>query len=135
MKQSLPSIRQVAYIPCELLSPYILYRYAAKLPVGIFSTPTSVQIFSDASCESESTFDKGDYIEKTELTFSTVDVIPEDRPLAFVVTDNNDQSYLIGLREDPFPAVEVTSSIAPDSNIRKVKVIFTSKKSLIPCSV
>lgn len=62
MKQSLPSIRQVAYIPCELLSPYILYRYAAKLPVGIFSTPTLVQIYSDASCESESTFDKGDFI-------------------------------------------------------------------------
>lgn len=77
----------------------------------------------------------GTYYESTTLQFTTTDKIRQMQQLAFVVTDVNNQSYVIGCKEAPYPVVDITTNLDNDNNISHVKVSFSRKKSLIPCVV
>lgn len=135
MKQSLPGIKAISFVPCHLLSPNIVEKHRAGIPVGVFSTSTPIEHYGNASCEAESEYINGGYSEKTVLQFTTTDEILQKPELAFVVTDVHDKSYLIGVKEAPFPIVDITQKIDDDTNINQVKVTFQRQKSLIPCSV
>lgn len=135
MKQSLPGIKAISIVPCHLLSPNIVEKYRAGIPVGVFSTSTPIEHYGNASCEAESEYINGGYSEKTVLQFTTTDEILQKPELAFVVTDVHDKSYLIGVKEAPFPMVDITQKIDDDTNINQVKVTFQRQKSLIPCAV
>ena len=134
-KQSLPGIKAISYVPCRLLSPNILEKYRAGVPIGVFAYSKSIEHYGNASCEAESEYIGGGYFEKTSLDFTTTDEIPQTRELAFVVTDVHDKSYLIGVKEAPFPIVNITTKVDDETNISEVKVTFQRQKSLIPCSV
>lgn len=135
MKQSLPGIKAISFVPCHLLSPNIAEKHRAGIPVGVFSTSTPIEHYGNASCEAESEYINGGYSEKTVLQFTTTDEILQKPELAFVVTDVHDKSYLIGVKEAPFPMVDITQKIDDDTNIYQVKVTFQRQKSLIPCAV
>lgn len=135
IKQSLPGIKAISFVPCNLLSPDIVEKYRAGIPVGVFSVSTPIEHYGDASCEAESEYNNGSYLEKTVLQFTTTDEILQRKALAFVVTDVHDKSYLIGCKEAPFPMVDITTKIDDDTNIHEVKVTFTRQKSLIPCGI
>ena len=134
-KQSLPGIKAISYVPCRLLSPNILEKYRAGVPIGVFAYSKSIEHYGNASWEAESEYIRGGYFEKTSLDFTTTDEIPQSQELAFVVTDVHDKSYLIGVMEAPFPIVNITTKVDDETNIAEVKVTFTRHKSLIPCSV
>lgn len=135
MKQSLPGITAVFYLPCSALVPNVMAKHLAKIPVGVFSTLYGLAVHGDGECEAESSDENGSNSEKTTLQFTTTDEIPTDKPLAFVVEDANHQFYLIGAREKPYPIVEASKRIDPEKNVFDVKVTFTAQKSLIPCIV
>ena len=69
------------------------------------------------------------------MEFTTTDEILQMQELAFVVTDVHDKSYLIGVKEAPFPIVNITTKVDDETNISEVKVTFQRQKSLIPCVV
>ena len=52
-----------------------------------------------------------------------------------MVTDVHDKSYLIGVKEAPFPIVNITTKVDDETNISEVKVTFSRLKSLIPCAI
>ncbi len=135
MKQSLPNIIKIGTVPCEVLSPNIMEKHLAQVPVGVFQTPTAIEHYGNATCEAEQEYDNSNYLEKTSLQFSTTDELKQYPPMAFVITDAQNKSWIIGTKEPPYPIVEISKSIEKDSNIFAVKVTFTRKKSLIPCSV
>ena len=135
MKQSLPGIKAISFVPCHLLSPNIVEKHRAGIPVGVFSTSTPIEHYGNASCEAESEYINGGYSEKTVLQFTTTDEILQKPELAFVVTDVHDKSYLIGVKEAPFPIVNITTKVDDETNISEVKVTFQRQKSRIPCSV
>ena len=135
MQHSLPGIRAISYLPCSLLAPHIIEKYRAGLPIAVFSPSTPIEHYGDASCIAESEYTNGGYYEKTTLSCTTTDTIPQSVPIAFVVTDVADHSFLIGCREAPIPIVEITKQIDKESNIFEVKVTFQREKSLIECSV
>ena len=132
MKQSLPSIAFIGYLPCSELPPDLLLKYLSGMPVSIFSAPTSVEHYGNASCEAVSEYDNGSRLEKTTLRFTTADEVPERQDLAFLVKDVQGRGYVIGQKEPPFPMVEKFTSVDKDENIKEVKVVFTVRKSLIP---
>ena len=134
MTQSLPSICYIGYLHCSELPPDILNKYLAGMPVAINTSHTPIEIYGDASCESVSEHDNGSRLEKTTLQFSTTDEIPECQDLAFVVKDAQGKSYVIGQKEAPYPMVEIDTSVNKDKNVKVVKVVFSARKSLIPCS-
>lgn len=135
MKQSLPSIIKIGYVPCSLLAPNILQKYLAGVPVGIFQIPTDVEHYGNAKCEAEQEYDNGSYSEKAVLSFTTTQSILNYSNLAFIVTTAEGRSFVIGQREEPFPIVEISEKINEDTNIYEVKVTFTCQKSLVPCVV
>ena len=134
MKQSLPALKSIAYLPCSLLPPDTLEKYLTGIPVGIFAAVTPVVYFDSSSCEAEAEYHNGVSYEKTTLKFRTTDEIPRSQDIAFVITDVQGKSYLIGHRELPYPMVAITSVIDKDTNIFEVKVAFSARKSLIPCA-
>ena len=77
----------------------------------------------------------GTYYESTTLQFTTTDEIRQMQQLAFVVTDVNNHTYVIGCKEAPYPVVDITTNIDKDNNFSHVKVSFSRQKSLIPCAV
>lgn len=133
MKQSLPGIKSIGYLPCHLLPPNILQKHLAGVAVGIYSIPTPVEHYGNAECTAEQEYDHGSYLERSTLTFTTTDRIPNHLPLAFVMTDVNGQSYVIGFHEAPLPVVEISQKTGETDCIFEVKVNFSARKSLISC--
>lgn len=135
MRQSLPSIKAIAFLPCSLLSPDILEKYLAGVPIGIFAATTPIEHYGNASCEAVLEYDNGSSMEKATLKFTTTDEIQDAQELAFVLTDVQGRSHIIGHREPPYPMLEIGKVIDKDSNIHEFKVTFSSRKSLIPCAI
>ena len=74
-------------------------------------------------------------VETTTLRFRSLDAIPTTHPLAFIVTDVNRQSYLVGLHEPPYPIVrstQTTGTPSGDPAVISYEVTFTALKALIP---
>ena len=92
----------------------------------------------EAVCEVEQLYDNNSYIEKAKLTFLTLDDVPTDQHPAFVIRTVNDEYYVIGAKERPYPTVKITRSTGQpdgDTSVRKYEVSFTAKKALALCSV
>jgi hypothetical protein len=77
---------------------------------GIYDMIKEVCFTGTPTCVAESDYDNHSRTEKTVLTFHSVEVLPIRRQLAFIVTDAQGDSYVIGHAEDPFPTVKVTHS-------------------------
>ena len=133
--QSLPNIIRVFTIPCASLAPNVVEKYMAGLPVGVYPLPTEVEQYGTGSVEAANELDDGTYYEKTVLQFSTAEEINNRTPMAFVVMDAQGKYFLIGVKEFPFPIVEITKWVSNDANVNDIKVTFSRKKSLIPCSI
>ena len=138
MKQSLPGIKRIAFVDCSLLPANITYRSLAGVPVGVYTTVNEVCKIGEASCETEQQFDNNSQVEKATLTFYTLDELPTHRHLAFVIHTVNQESYIIGTKELPYPTVKISRSTGSpdgDPSVRKYEVSFTAKKSLVLCAV
>jgi hypothetical protein len=132
---SLPNIVKVFSVPCASLAPNVVEKYLAGVPVGVYPLPTEVEQYGTGSVEAANELDDGTYYEKTVLQFSTAEEIDNRTPMAFVVKDAQENYYLIGAREAPYPIVEITKGVSSDANVNDVKVTFSRRKSLIPCSI
>ena len=135
MKQSLPNITAIYFVPCASLIPNITEKHRAGLPVAIFPLSSAIEQYGNASCEAEQEYLNGGYSEKTVLQFTTTQDIRQFPAPAFVIKDAQGDTFLIGTREAPFPMVEITETIDKEENIKAYKVTFTRRKSLVPCSV
>ena len=135
---SLPGIQQVWYISRSGLPDDVVYRSVAGIPVSVIEQPIIIIMKGEAVCEVEQSYDNNSYIEKAKLTFLTLDDVPTDQHPAFVIRTVNDDYYIIGAKERPFPTVKITRSTGqPDgeTSVRKYEVSFTAKKALALCSV
>lgn len=135
---SLPGIQQVWYILRDYLPDDVVYRSVAGIPITLQEQPISITMKGEAVCEVEQSYDNNSYIEKAKLTFLTLDDVQTDQHPAFVVRTVNDEYYVIGAKERPFPTVKITRSTGQpdgDTSVRKYEVSFTAKKALALCSV
>ncbi|MCR5314373.1 MAG: hypothetical protein K6E52_00555 [Bacteroidaceae bacterium] len=135
MSPSLPDIIAIYLIPCDSLPANITEKFRAHIPVSIPDVLTQIEHCGNASCEAVQQSDNGAVSEKTVLQFYTAENICLFPPLAFVITDAQNQSYVIGTKERPYPMVEITKGIDRDANRYSVKVTFNRMKSLIPCLI
>lgn len=133
--QSLPNIIKVFTVPCASLAPNVVEKYMAGVPVGVYPLPTEVEQYGTGSCEAENILDEGSYYEKTTLQFSTAEELSNSTPLAFVIMDAQENFFLIGAQEAPYPIVEIKKNVSSESNVNDIKVTFSRRKSLVPCSI
>ena len=136
-KLSLPGIQALGYVPAERLQREIMYKHLAGIPVGIFTDVIPISFVGVPTCEAISTYNNNGRVEQTTLRFQTLDDVPEYQHIAFVVTDCNGQSYIIGQHEKPRPIIKVsghTGTPGGDPAVRTVEVTLYAQKSLIPCT-
>ena len=134
---SLPGIQKVWYIPCNRLPDDVVYRAVAGIPISLQETPTIITLNGEAVCEVEQSFDNNSYIEKAKLQFLTLDDVPADQHPAFVIKTVNNELYLLGAKERPYPTDKITSSTGQpdgDASVRKYEVSFTARKALALCT-
>ncbi len=135
MKQ-LPGITNIAYLSAELLSPDITLRAISGVPVGIFTSLTTIPHIGDAICETETTFDNNSQLSKSTLTFSTTETLPTNCILAFVITTAEGKHYLMGTNALPYPIIKsVATTGIPDgdSAVTKYTISYQNTLSLVPC--
>ena len=135
---SLPGIKFIGFVLAENLQREMMFKHLAGIPVGIFTDITPIAFCGVPTCEAVSTYNKNGRIEQTTLRFNTLDVLPTTRHVAFVVTDCNGQSYIIGQHEKPRPIVKVTRDTGTpngDPAVATVEITLYAQKSLIPCAI
>ena len=135
-RQSIPGIKALGYVPAERLQREIMYKHLAGLPVGIFTEVTPIAFVGVPTCEAVSTYNNNGRVEQTTLRFKTLDDVPTNKHIAFVITDCNGQSYVIGQHEKPRPIIKTTSTTGTpggDPAVFSVEVTLYAQKSLIPC--
>ena len=138
MLTSLPSVTRIAYLPCEKLSPELLLRHKAGIPVAVFADTRTIRFFGTPTCETSTDYENRNYVEKTTLSFDSLDSIPTNTPMAFVVTTAAGKSFVISTMEGPFPVIKVKSSLGNPKNevaVFSYTITLSAEKSLIPCSV
>ncbi len=137
-RNSLPGIIAIAYIDCGNLSYNIEERFLAGLRVSVYGNMTQVSFSGMPTCVNESTYDKHSQSEKTTLTFQSVENLPIRQNLAFVITDVQEQSYLIGHAEDPYPTIKRERNLGTPTDEKAVytyEVVLIGRKTLIPVQV
>lgn len=135
--QSLPGIKFIGYVLADNLQREMMNKHLANLPVGIFTDITPIAFCGVPTCEAVSTYNNNGRIEQTTLRFKTLDDLPTYRHVAYVVTDCNNQSYIIGQREKPRPIVKITRDTGTpngDPSVATVEITLYAQKSLIPCT-
>ena len=124
--QSLPGIQKVWYIPCADLPDDVVYRSVAGIPISLLKISTvSITLKGEAVCEVEKSYDNNSYIEKAKLQFLTLDDVPTDQHPSFAIKTANDEIYLIGAKERPYPTIKITRSTGQpdgDASIRKYTI-------------
>ena len=134
--QRLPGIIQIAYCQAQLLSTDVTFRALANMPVGIFTSLTTISHIGDAICEVETSFDNNDYLQKATLTFSSLESIPTDIPLAFVITTADHKQYLMGTKELPYTIIKSTTStgsLDSDRAVTKYSISYQNTLALVSC--
>ena len=135
---SLPGILKVWYIGRDDLPDDVVYRAVAGIPISLEVEPTEIKLSGQAACEVEQSYDNNSYIEKSKLTFLTLDDVPTTQHPAFVIETVDEEYYVIGAKERPYPTVKITRSTGQpdgDPSVAKYEVSFTAKKALALCEV
>lgn len=112
----------------------MIVSHLVGLPISIEPPSERLLMYGDAECEIEDKFNYGAPYEEVEMKFSTLSAIDRINPVAFLIHCVSGEKYVIGQKEGPFPDVEITETILPLRHVFKVKVKFSSRKAVIPCS-
>lgn len=135
---SLPGIKSIEYLnACKLSSNIVLQAVAGIVPY-VYLPRTPLVLHGESTCEVERTNEGNGTQETLTLQFQTGTVLPEDYPLAFVITDVNGNTYLAGQREQPFPLIDckqIFGNPAADRHTLQVEVKFSALRALFPCKL
>ena len=134
MKQSLPGITRIGWLPLYQISPDVRLKALAGIPVAVLADINYVELVGNAVCECETSLLNGGFIESLSLKFAAQGELPLLREIAWVISTASGQNYLIGSRERPYAVWAATLSTgSPDGDraVYSVKVTLKSIKSLI----
>ena len=102
---SYPGIKSIGYIFADQVPANTIYNAVAGVPIQLFLKPTPIPLAAGAECVIESNNESNGIAETLTLTFSTALQLPRYRPLAFVITDVNGNTFLVGQPERPHLSV------------------------------
>ena len=135
---SLPGIQSIAYLLSQSLSEYLTMQAISKVPVAIDAALLNPICFSgEPTCECTQSNASIGLSQNLELTFCSKLQLPDNDYLAFLITDANGQSYLVGTKEE-HPLIERVQSFGTpegDPSTFTYRIQLTSPQALIPCSV
>jgi hypothetical protein len=108
------------------------------MQVAVLTDVHPISFFDEPTCEYQTKKDGAGYEDTATLKFLTSEILPRSAVLGFVVTDVNNQSYLIGSLEHPHPIVECqqqTGIPSGDAAGYAYEIKHVSIKSMVPCII
>lgn len=133
---SIPGIINVWYVDTNYLPDDVIFKGVAGIQFSLGVQPISIPFIGEAIGEVDEQDDNNSQIQKVTLTFYTLSPLPTERDIAFVIRTVDNQLYLIGAKERPFPTVKMSATTGKtdgDAAIMKYEVTFSARKALIPC--
>ena len=135
---SLPGIFKIGYLEAEKLSPQLMLKSQAGIPIAVLTDIVDVAFIGKPTCSAVSEDDNNGRSEKTTLVFSTLQDIPPGRALAWVVQCVNGRKYLIGTKEGPYPIMKTSEDLGvPSGNVsaKEIEITHIALKSLLLVAV
>lgn len=136
--QILPGVKAIGWLDCRNLPRRVDLLGICVMPLPILTDIHSIPFFGEPECKCQRKKSTAGYEDTATLKFLTSEDLPHGIPLGFVVTDINDNSFLIGSRETPHPTIECeqrTGSPTGDAAGYFCEVKHVALKSLIPCDI
>lgn len=132
----LPGITKIEYVDCYNLQPHIEQQALTGASVALALDTTEIKFYGIPVCKWEASMLNGSRKISATLQFSTSDIIPEGRRLAFIVTAASGRQILIGTREAKYPVItfeESTGEPTGDPASRTYKITHIAEKTPIDC--
>ncbi|MDE6461256.1 MAG: hypothetical protein K2L32_00585 [Muribaculaceae bacterium] len=136
--QILPGIKAIGWLDCRHLPRRVDLSGICGMPVPIFTDIHPIPFFDEPTCECKTKKDGGGYEDTATLKFLTSSELPRSAFLGFVVTDVNDNSFLLGSLEYPVPVPECSRSLGlPDGDAAGFlyEIKHVAIKSMVPCMI
>lgn len=133
---SLPGVKAISWLLANALSAGTQYQAMAGITVSINYKPTTVTYVGEPELTCEGSNAGNGNEETATLSFQSCEVLPYFENLAFIVTDMDGQTFLIGSEEAPYPLLTRTRVVGtPDGEPHRFtyEVKYTSIHALIPC--
>jgi hypothetical protein len=133
---ALPGVKSIGYVECERLLKHVVLRAVCRMKVPLQTPITPLHIGEGATCTCLREHTYNGVAETATLNFTTLEEIPTELHLAFIVEDVNGRSYLIGSRERSYPQVKCNTTTGTPENERAVRsytVEWKALRAMIPC--
>lgn len=134
----MPGIIAVKWMHADELAPNVREKFLAGVPVAIGTEGNEIELVDIGSTEGLQAVENNGLIGKATLEFKTLDVVPMDEDIVWAAQDADENWWLIGAEERPYPVVEVsqsTGSPGGEPAVKTVKVSLTAKIALIPVAL
>ena len=136
--QILPGIKKIGWLYCSRLPERVDLAALAGLKVALLTDLNDITFFGTPDCRCSMDKENNGFFQTASLKFKSCESLPATEKIAFVVTDVNDSSFLIGSAEMPMPAVRVervTGETTGDPAGFLYDVTHKALRSMIPCLV
>lgn len=134
----LPGIKKIGWVKCEMLPKQLDLSGLSRLPVPLLADINEITFFGTPDCRCVSDIENNGISEAASLKFLSGEDLPFKDHIAFVVTDVNDNSYIIGAFERPFPVIKTErSSGSPSGDPAGIRYEITHKaiRTMVPCLI
>lgn len=135
---NLPGIVEVRWIDARNLSPNLVAKHVAGLPVAVMTDTMPLETYGEAQCQSVEEHENNGRVEKTTLTFMTNAPLPRHREVAWLCRQASGQWWLIGAREPHYPTVKIafhSGEPGGERAVNTVEITHQAVKSLIPVAL
>ena len=135
--QILPGIKFIGWVDSRHLPNRVDLSAICGMTVAVLTDIHEVAFFDTPECECVTKKDGAGYEDTASLKFSTGKRLPISDFLAFVITDVNDRSFLIGSKERPAIAAPKQSTGTPSNGAAgfEYEVTHVAIKSMAPCVI
>ncbi len=136
--QILPGVKAIGWLDCRNLPRRVDLLGICVMPLPILTDIHPIAFFGEPECKCQRKKSTAGYEDTATLKFLTNEQLPHGIPLGFVITDVNDQSFLIGSREAPHPTIECDHRAglpSGDASGYLYEIKHIAIRSLIPCDI
>lgn len=134
--QRYPGIRKIGWLHSTMLPKRIDLRGIVGEVFTIIADITEIPFIGEAEAKVTKEKEGSSYKESAELKFRTHRPITDTRGVAFVITDMQGESYVIGSREEPSAKVRcerTTGTTAGDPDAYQITVTHEAIRTLVKC--
>lgn len=136
--QSLPGISAIYRVPASAVAKLAQIAAISGMAAPIFTDLTEICITGDAKAQCKTETTSNSSTQTATLTFKSTDALPADQIWAFIIRDVENNTWLIGSSQPPFPKISATRSTGStesEAAVTSYEITHTDIRTMIPCII